>query len=98
MIIRKKQVVFADQKLEADYGRLAQAMHPEETDLYSLLKRIRKEVKTRYRTGRRVRDHEIINVYGGMYRLCKLWSLEMTRVGTVFFSVIDKEIRIVDIV
>ena len=95
---RKKQVVFADRKLEADYWRLAQAVQPEETDLYSLLKGIRKEVKIRYRTGRRVCDHEIINVYSGMYRLCKLWSLDMTRVGTVLFSVADQEVRIVDIV
>jgi hypothetical protein len=94
----KMKVVFADQKLEADFWRLAQAMHPEDTALYSVLRGIRKTVQIRYRAGRRVWDLEKIDLFSGLYRLIEFWSLEMTHVGTVLFSIVDQEIRIVDIV
>ena len=93
----KKQVVFANRKLEKDYKRLADSKHPEEKRSYLVLKRIRSLLRSQYMSGRRIPENKIPAIYRKMFHIDNLWKLEVRGYGTVLYSNVGNEIRIVDL-
>jgi hypothetical protein len=93
----KKQVVFANRKLENDYKRLADSKHPEERRSYLVLKRIRSLLRSQYLSGTRIPENKIPAIYRHSFHIDNLWRLELPGHGTVLYSIAGNEIRIVDI-
>ena len=91
------RVVFADQKLEADYRQKSRSNHPEDLRLYSVLKAIRLELGKRWRSGKRVAHQLMPTESVQTQRAPKAWRLKLQRYGTVVYIVSMHGIRIVDI-
>lgn len=94
---KKKQIVFANRKLEKDYKRLAGSKHPEEKRSYLVLKRIRSKLQSQYLAGKRIPEKKIPAIYRHTFHIDNLWRLELPGQGTVLYSFVGDEIRIVDI-
>ena len=92
----KKQVVFANRKLEKDYKRLADSKYPEEKRSYLVLKRIRSLLRSQYLSGKRIPENKIPTIYRHTFHIDNLWRLELPGHDTVLYSFIGDEIRIVD--
>lgn len=94
---KDKKVVFANKKLEDDYTRVANSKHPEDKNLCLFLKQVRSTLQRQYLSGKRVPGNKIPAVYRRMFHIDNLWSLELLDHGTVLYSFVGDEIRIVDI-
>jgi len=95
---RRKRVVFANKKLEADFNRVATSDHPEDKKLYSILSEARNRLQTEHQTGRKIPSEEMPQVYKDMFGIDNLWELKVENYGIVLYSVVCDEILIVDIV
>ena len=91
-------VVFADKKQEDDFRRLASSTHPEDRTTFLALQYIRRQVQAKYVSGREIPKGKIPDVYRHLFHLRNLWSLELPPHGRVLYSLMDDEIRIVDMV
>ncbi len=92
----KKKVVFANKKLEDDYTRVSNSRHPEDKRLYLILKRIRSKLQSQYFSGKRIPENKIPAIYRHSFHIDNLWRLELPGQGTVLYSTVGNEIRIVD--
>ena len=88
--------MFADEALEADFRRLALSKHPEDERLHVILNAIRKELRMRWKSGKRITDPATTQAYTSVHRT-PLWRLRLHRHGTVIYSVSRRRIRIVDL-
>lgn len=95
---KTRRVVFADRKLEEGYKRLATAMHPEDRRTYLVLQDIRRQLHTKYLTGSKIPENKIPDVYRRLFQVSNLWSLDFAPHGRVLYSLVEDEIRIVDLV
>ncbi len=93
----KRRVIFANKKLENDYKRLATSKHREEKRLYSVLKRIRTTLRRRYLSGTKFRRNKIPAIYKRLFHIDNLWAIKFSYHGTVLYSIVGNEIRIVDV-
>ncbi len=90
------QVRFASQKMEDDFEQLAESEHQEDRRLFGVLKQTRETLLREYRRGKRVPGDSVPMVYRELFGIENLWSLDIPDLGTVFFSIFEKEIVIVD--
>lgn len=95
---KKRKVVFANRKLERDYERLAKATHPEDRRAYLVLQDIRQQLQMRCLSGSEIPENKIPHVYRRMFQITDLWSLDLPPHGRVLYSLVEDEIRIVDVV
>ncbi len=95
---KKRNVVFANKELEQDYRRLATSTHPEDRKSYLALQDIRRQLQGKYLSGSQVPKNQIPDVYRRLFQVRNLWSLDLPPHGRVLYSVVEEEIRIVDIV
>ena len=92
-----RRVKFADKKREEDYKRLAASRNPEDKRLYFVLRQIRKKVWNKYNTGKKIPNDNIPAIYRQMFHIDNLWKLNLSNQEIVFYSIVGKEILIVDI-
>ena len=97
MLWENRRVVFADETLESDYRRLTVSAHPEDVQLHSILRTIRTELRRRWRRGKRITNPRVASRYERMYQAPNVWRLRLHRYGTVIYSVLERTIRILDI-
>lgn len=97
MEARTRKVVFANEELEEDYKRLAAAMHSEDKKRFLVLQDIRKQLLMKCRSGKEIPEDKIPEVYRRLFRVRNLWSLDLPPHGRVLYSLVEEEIRIVDI-
>ena len=97
MLWGHRQVIFADEALEADYRRLAESKHPEDQVLLSVLGAVRAELGKRWTGGRRVTSRATLSEYKRKYGVSNLWVLKLHRYRTVIYSVSSSRIQTVDI-
>ena len=91
-------MVFASQKLEDLYKRLAVSQHREDRRSYQTLQKIRRQLGMHYRSGREIPMKRIPSVYKRMFDIENLWRLDVPAGSTVVYSVVRQQILIVDIV
>ena len=94
----RRKVVFASKKLEDDYRRLATSQHREDRKSYRVLRGIRRQLRMQHRSGRRILMKKIPPVYKRLFNIANLWRLDLPRRGTVLYSVMGQQLRIVDII
>ncbi len=90
-------MLFASPKLEDDYERLAALQHPEDKRSYLALRDIRRKLRTQYLSGSEIPKDRIPAIYRRMFHIINLWSLDIPPHGTVLYSIVGKQIWIVDI-
>lgn len=95
---KKRNVVFANRELEQDYRRLATSTHLEDRKSYLALQDIRRQLLEKHGSGSQILKNEIPDVYRRLFRVSNLWSLNLPPHGRVLYSLVEDEIRIVDIV
>jgi hypothetical protein len=93
-----RKVVFARKELEGNYKRLARSQNREDRKSYRVLQRIRRELRMQHRSGRRIPTNNIPSIYNRMFDINNLWRLDVPGGGTVLYSVMGQELRIIDIV
>ncbi len=91
------RVVFADRKQEDNFRRLASSTHPEDRKTFLVLQDIRRQLQAKYVSGHEIPKERIPNVYRRLVHLRNLWGLDPPH-GRVLYSLVDDEIRIVDMV
>ena len=94
---KKRKVVFADRKQEDNFRHLASSTHPEDRRTFLVLQDIRRQLQAKYVSGREIPKEKIPDVYGCLFHLRNLWSLNLSPHGRVLYTVVEDEIRIVDI-
>lgn len=92
------RVVFADRKQEDDFRRLASSTHPEDRKTFLVLQGIRRQLQVKYVSGREIPKGKIPDIYRRLFHIDNLWRVDLSAHGTVLYSLVDDEIRIVDIV
>ena len=95
---KKRNVVFANKELGQDCRRLATSTHPEDRKSYQALQDIRMQLQMKYLSGSEIPESKIPNVYRRLFHVSNLWSLNLPPHGRVLYSLVEDEIRIVDIV
>lgn len=98
MVERSPRVTFANKKLEDEYRELAKSPHAEDRKTYRTLQQIRRTLRKQYPGGRDISKEKIAAIYQRMFDVSNLWSLETPPHGTVLYTRVGREIRIVDIV
>ncbi len=92
------RVVFADRKQEDNFRRLASSTHQEDRKTFLVLQDIRRQLLEKHRSGSQIPKNEIPDVYRRLFQVSNLWSLNLPPHGRVLYSLVENEIRIVDIV
>ena len=95
---KKRKVVFADRKQEDNFRRLASSTHPEDGKTFLVLQSIRRQLQAKYVSGREIPKEKIPDVYRRLFQIRNLWSLDLPPHGQILYSLVEHEIRIVDIV
>ena len=95
---KEPRVVFANAKMEQEFERLSTTTDPEARRTYLVLQDIRQQLQAKYVSGREIPKEKIPDVYKRLFHLRNLRSLDLPAHGRVLYSVIEDEIRIVDIV
>ena len=95
---KKRKLVFADWKQEDDFRRLASSTHPEDRKTFLVLQGIRRQLLEKYRSGSQIPKNEIPDVYRRLFQVSNLWSLNLPPYGQILYSLVEDEIRIVDLV
>ncbi len=92
------RVVFADRKQEDNFRRLASSTHPEDRRTFLALQDIRQQLQANYVSGRELPKEKVPPVYKRLFNIANLWSLDLPPHGCVLYSLVEDEIRIVDII
>ena len=92
------KVVFAKKNMEDGYKKLADSWREEDRTLYLKLTRIRKQVQRELANGEEIPSTKIPDVYKQMFNVGNLWKLKVSADESVFYSISDEEILIVDLV
>jgi len=92
------RVVFANAKMELEFERLSTTTDPEGRRTYLVLQDIRRQLQMKYLSGSEIPDSKIPDVYRRLFHVRNLWSLDLPPHGRVLYSLVEDEIRIVDIV
>lgn len=92
-----RRVKFANEKMENNYKQLATSTHPEDEKQYLVLRQIRKTVWEKHQMGQKIQKDRIPAIYKRMFHINNLWRLDFSRQEIVFYSIVGKEILIIDI-
>ena len=95
---KKRKAVFADRKQEDNFRRLTSSTHPEDRKTFFVLEDIRRQLQMKYLSGTEIPENKIPNVYRRLFHVRNLWSLDLPPYGRVLYSLVEHEIRIVDLV
>ena len=94
---KEPKVVFTNAKMEQEYQRLAIATHHEDRRTYWALQDMRSQLLGKYLSGSQIPKNKIPDVYKRLFQVNNLWSLNLPPHGRVLYSIVEEEIRIVDI-
>lgn len=94
---KRKNVVFANKKLENNYELLTASKHPEDRKLYLVLKQIRSKLRGQYPKGKKVQINKISDAYKRLFDIGNLWRLDISPQSTVLYSIVGNKILIVDL-
>ena len=95
---KEPRVVFANAKMEQEFERLSTTTDPEGRRTYLVLQDIRKQLGMKCRSGKEIPEDKIPDVYKRLFQVSNLWILNLPPHGRVLYSLVDDEIRIVDVV
>lgn len=95
---KKPRVVFANAKMEEEFERLSTTTDPEGRRTCLVLQDIRRQLLEKHRFGSQIPKNEIPDVYRRLFQVNNLWSLNLPPHGLILYSLVEDEIRIVDIV
>ena len=95
---KEPRVVFANAKMEQEFERLSTTTDPEGRRTYLVLQDIRRQLLEKHRSGSQIPKNEIPDVYRRLFQVSNLWSLDLPPHGRVLYSLVEDEIRIVDII
>ncbi len=95
---KEPRVVFADAKMELEFERLSTTTDSEGRRTYLVLQEIRRQLLEKHGSESQILKNEIPDVYRRLFQVSNLWSLNLPPHGRVLYSLVENEIRIVDIV
>ena len=90
-------VIFANKALDQDFKRLSTSENPEDKRLYAVLRRIIYCLRFQYQSGDRLQSYEISDYYKNAFQIDNLWKIDLGRDKTVLYSVVGREIWILDL-